>query len=831
MHHFHSFPYGLGEYGLYVVVVVCPECILKMQKSDLEKAEYMKVVVDEDSKRVWGDTRLPPAYLAAIDNMRRPDLLQWLQGQKKRIIQHCDDLEALYATQTADAFSEASSTLPDHVKKVFSETALISSRIKNPYILAHESHRVGMPEEFSGNGDATKSVWWKGWPFEGIAKATGLWPHGRPLSETEQKQIKKASSSSHTRKNKKPPDVSNSTDANTVLSFKKGWEHVEKYQPLGLLIEIPEHHLQHQECRDVEVTYNFSLGQKPDDQGAFQKWRAIADERKRNKRSAAQEHMTLPRHADIVAAIGYARTGCASTPYWQTKQDVSKDLSEERKAGKHIREGNVLPFAFRTQPPPQQKEVEPFTPLLAKADMTSAFHQLPVANPWGNIQAYAHPSTRKWKCFFSLIQTLGNYHSMRNWCAGVSVLVEKVCHSFLLPVLAYVDDTIIKARIFIQLVHELARIILDRLGFAVSPDKDEILLSHSSSYKKGKVVAEGFIEILGIQYILLVQDDYDVTVPPKKITATADMCVQLASKFSRKEAPPAIMLFLQKVLGSVCFIMCARKYRTQYPMVAQLGALADSGAARVKDIIDSDYARNHMALHLQEVAKVVASLRPTRLSDSFFIKKKGHAYFDASLEGKSKEVWIAGLYIEDGRCVFAFSHCFQQADLPLGLQNRVIFFYELLAAVCAALFIPAGRSVIFHGDNSPSISSLVKGNTQAVYAVPLVVAATGLLEKADAAAYFVYISTLRNPADYLTRKEAFRQFIEQPPGTKLVEVPAHFLQKLGQDTADHVDRFNKISGGLSISSKSRRKRKASASTCPEGSSAPKRPCGAAGSAP
>ena len=121
---------------------------------------------------------------------------------------------------------------------------------------------------------------------------------------------------------------------------------------------------------------------------------------------------------------------------------------------------------------------------------------------------------------------------MRNWCAGVSVLAEKVCHSFLLPVLAYVDDTIIKARIFIQLVHELARIILDRLGFAVSPDKDEILLSHNSSHKKGKVVPEGFIEILGIQCILLVQDDYDVTVPPKKIAATAEMCAQLSSKFS-----------------------------------------------------------------------------------------------------------------------------------------------------------------------------------------------------------------------------------------------------------------------------------------------------------
>ena len=200
------------------MVVVCPERIAMMEKSDLEKAEYMQVVADEDSKRVWGDTRLPPAYLAAIDNMRWPDLQQWLKDQKKVIIKHYDDLEALYAARTAEAFSQASNSLSDHVKKVLSEDSLTSSRIKNPYILARESFRVGMPEEFSGNGDATKSVWWKGWPCEGIAKTTGLWPHGRPLSESEQKQIKKASSTSHTRKNKKPPDISDAS----VLSEMSG---------------------------------------------------------------------------------------------------------------------------------------------------------------------------------------------------------------------------------------------------------------------------------------------------------------------------------------------------------------------------------------------------------------------------------------------------------------------------------------------------------------------------------------------------------------------------------------------------------------------------------
>ena len=163
--------------------------------SIVSKEDYLKIVVNEDDRRLWGGTRLTPGYLAALDNMRRTDLEEWLLRQERVINKHCDDLEQKFHQQTQEAFSDAQQSLPDHVKKVLREKSLSSSRIKSPFILAHESGRVGLPEEFSGAGDARKSVWWKGWPFEGVAQQTGLWPHGRPVNDKDKKQHKQATSS------------------------------------------------------------------------------------------------------------------------------------------------------------------------------------------------------------------------------------------------------------------------------------------------------------------------------------------------------------------------------------------------------------------------------------------------------------------------------------------------------------------------------------------------------------------------------------------------------------------------------------------------------------
>ena len=116
--------------------------------SIVSKEDYLKIVVKEDDKRLWGDTRLTPGYLAALDNMRRSDLEEWLLRQERVINKHCDDLEQKFHQQTQEAFSDAQQSLPDHVKKVLQEKSLSSTRIKNPSSLRMRAGELDFRKNF-----------------------------------------------------------------------------------------------------------------------------------------------------------------------------------------------------------------------------------------------------------------------------------------------------------------------------------------------------------------------------------------------------------------------------------------------------------------------------------------------------------------------------------------------------------------------------------------------------------------------------------------------------------------------------------------------------------
>ena len=246
--------------------------------------------------------------------------------------------------------------------------------------------------EFPGARLATNG-WLTGIPSSGPMPVTGLWD-GKPMKEKEQEEY-----DGLTRGIVPPPvrtfrgddpdvpiRVADGRSLGCTDSVQRAWDD-SKWLRSGTVME-PCANGWDDVPKDAAVTFMMGVLQRwNEEREIYEKCRFIADARWGNMFTRAGEHPSLPSPSKLIAAADYCMNGADAPPLVQAKKEIREQIDFER-----LRAWKDLPDMTSAQAN-NAADHSPWSPAVAKIDLTLFFHQIALAIP--DFAAWYHPEKKQ----------------------------------------------------------------------------------------------------------------------------------------------------------------------------------------------------------------------------------------------------------------------------------------------------------------------------------------------------------------------------------------------------------------------------------------------------
>ena len=496
----------------------------------------------------------------------------------------------------------------------------------------------------------------------------------------------------------------------------------------------------------------------------FNKLRSCWDFRAGNSYCDQVEFMEFWATPEILAAIAAYKAGSADlpTPMKQTKSDVNIDvdveLKDERKHNwdkekcKKRRRNGMLAY-------------------LAKLDKKAYYNQFANREPDAVVYAMWDTDEGKFRYYKVYVLDFGSIHAIW-WPIRVAHLNSRILNMMGVTCVVYIDDTVLiltEDMPYEQL--ELAELFYELCGFEMSTGKREIGME------------EGMIKALGYEYVRDADKRvFRVSVPEKKKEEFKELIDKVKADLKKAKVD---IKDLERIAGKAVFLASLETVPQQWAIRAMSHWAVKANFYRAMNAGKQETVRRA----LEEAWRTVDLLKPVLISDDRLLVKIVKLVTDAACpedpsmggfctgEAKARKAWTLE-WKKDMKDV-EFWKEIVKAHNHIGI-------WELMAVLINLMFFEEevkGAKIYFFVDNLGDVRVIAKGTCNCLVSQAIIWVILELMIQFYVRSYYaIYVNTVKNPADLLTRLtvkrlQKLKEFHQKVTGIEEIKEPVTLVEK------------------------------------------------------